>query len=269
MVPLPPNLPLLVGLGGNKAAAVERVLKGCPLPVALAALGRHWKVKVWFNQVHDFQILRRVVTSKVGDATTKSWKSWERSDVHVFNCICLHNGGSVLLYKTTRNARTGYYFPSLDSVVRYEPVIEPEKKDEFSSLAEFASRFDRRFITESEIQKLWAGHSAQHGGKYKPSDFRRIGPEGKKVLNSFLLLFADVDTEGKCYLVRHLAVGDKPQRKSLDSCHLSHHRLGRDIRISHTLGVGYVGYSSEFHGCANGSYGLLANKNEFLHLEND
>jgi hypothetical protein len=242
-------------------------MKGCPLAEALDALGRHWKIKVWFDKEQDISTLRHAVISKVGDDTVKSYTSHRVSNVHIFNQIVLYRG--TLLYKTTRNAHHGYHFPNLESVIKYEPVLQPETKDEFSSLAEFASRFDRRFITESEIQKLWAGYSAQHGGKYKPSDFHRIGPEGKKVLNSFLQLFADVNTEGKCYQVRHLVVGAKEQRRSLDSYHLSHHRLGRDIRISHTMGIGHVSYSSEYHGCGNGRYGLLANKNEFLWLEDD
>jgi hypothetical protein len=265
MVPIPRNLPLLVGqTTGDQAEAVAKVLKGdLPLDQCLDALGGHWKIKVWFNQEHDFQVLSHWV--KNGD--TKHWKRHERSDVHIFSYICLHTVWETLstrrlLYKTTRNAKHGYYFPSLNTVTKYEPVIKTRRKDEFSSYEDFARKFDRRFITESEIQKLWNGTSAQHGGKYVPSDFKRIGPAGRKVLNQFLQLFADVNTEGKCYSLRS-------NNKILESYHHTSCQLGRDIRISHTLGQGKVYYSSEFKGYGNGRYGLLANKNEYLHLEDD
>lgn len=259
---IPENLLLLVGLvSGDQATAVEKVLKGCPLVEALDALGRHWKVKVWFSQEVEIRTISHVINREVKEGyTSKTWKSYNISNVQVFNSILLHHG--TLVYKATRNARHGYYFPSLELVTRYEPVIPVQTKDEFSSLAEFASHFDRRFITESEIQKLWAGTSAQHGGKYKPSDFRRFGPQGKKVMEQFLQLFADVNTEGKCYF-------DHSGRKHLEQYHNTDHHSGRDIKISHTLGQQYVHYASEFMRCGNGSYGLIANKNEFLHLEND
>jgi|WetSurMetagenome_2_1015567.scaffolds.fasta_scaffold244894_2 hypothetical protein len=258
---IPENLTLLVGqVSGDQATAVEKVFKGCSLAEALIELGRHWKLRVWFDREHTFRCLRRSVTSKVGEATVKSFTEHKTANVYTFASIILYQG--MLYYRTTRNSRKGYQFPSLDTVIKYEPVLQPETKDEFNTLAEFASRFDQRFITQSEISRLWAGTSAQHGGKYKPSDFHRIGPQGKKVLNSFLQLFVDVNTEGKCYCVR----GDQ---RSLESYHHSQHQLGRDIRLSHTLGKGYVRYSSEYPGRGNGRYGLLANKNEFLWLEDD
>jgi hypothetical protein len=276
MVPIPRNLPLLVGqTTGDQAEAVAKVLKGdLPLDQCLDALGRYWKIKVWFNREYDFQVLPHWV--KNGD--TKHWKRHERSNVHVFPCVCLSYKAfsswsnlpdqefqpvpGTLLYQTTRNSSYGYYFPSLNTVIKYEPVIKIRRKDEFSSYEDFARKFDRRFITESEIQKLWNGTSAQHGGKYVPSDFKRIGPAGRKVLNQFLQLFADVNTEGKCYSLRS-------NNKVLESYHHTSCQLGRDIRISHTLGQGKVYYSSEFKGYGNGRYGLLANKNEYLHLEDD
>jgi len=79
----------------------------------------------------------------------------------------------------------------------------------------------------------------------------------------FLKLFVDLNTEGKCYFEQSSG------RKTLTQCHQTNHRLGRDITIEHTLGQGKVYYSSEYQGCGNGRYGLLANKNEFLWLEDD
>jgi hypothetical protein len=147
-------------------------------------------------------------------------------------------------------------------ITRYEPVIETPKAEEFRDYDHFAGRFDRRFINESEIQGLWNSKSAQHGGKYKPSDFRRFGSQGKQVMENFLRLFVEVNTEGKCY-------SERSGHMCLEQYHNTNHQGGRDIRITHTLGFGRVGYSSEFMRCGNGSYGLVANKNEFIHLEDD
>jgi hypothetical protein len=259
---IPKNLPLLVGLvSGDKAAAVEKVLKGCPLQEALAALGKFWKIKVWFNQEVEIKTINHVVSKEVKEGSTyRTWKSYNKSNVQVFNSIVFYRGQ--LLYCTTRKSHTGYSFPSLDSVIKYEPVIETSGAEEFSSLAEFASRFDRRFINESEIQSLWNSKSAQHGGRYKPSDFRRFGHRGKQVMERFLQLFVDVNTEGKCY-------SDRSGHKCLEQYYATNYHSGRDIRITHTLGLGRVGYASEFMKCGNGSYGLVANKNEFIHLEDD
>ena len=43
---------------------------------------------------------------------------------------------------------------------------------EFKGIEEFAKRFDKRFITLEQINKLWNSKSAQHGGKYNKKDFR-------------------------------------------------------------------------------------------------
>lgn len=247
---------------GNQAEAVEKVLKGCSVVEGLTYLGRFWKVKVWFNQEVEIRTITRIIKEKQSDGTTiRIRTNYNKSNVHVFNAIRFRPDGSVL-YCLTRNSRRGFYFPRLDTVVKYEPVIENPEVDEFRDYEHFAGRFDRRFITESEIQKLWAGTSAQHGGKYKPSDFRRLGPQGKQVMRQFLGLFVNVNTEGKCYF-------ERSGHKTLEEYHNTSHRIGRDIRITHTLGRGSIYYASEFKGCGNGSYGLIANQNEFLHLEDD
>ena len=120
----------------------------------------------------------------------------------------------------------------------------------------FAARFDRRFISDSMIQDLWNSKSAQHGGKYDLSDFHKIGPKGKRVLDLFLRLFIDINTEGSCYFERTI---EEKKFKTLSQRLGSHHHLGRDITIEHTLGIPRVSYSSEYHNCANGRYGLSAN----------
>jgi hypothetical protein len=265
-LPVPENIPLLTGLKEDQAAAVEKVLKGCNLYEALTGLGRFWKIKVWFNCEHEIKTVNHIIKKEEEGRTTRYYKSYNKGTVHVFNSIMDNNGA--LLYKTTRTGRFGYYFPSLESVVKYEPVIADSVtlSREFKSYEQFARKFDRRFITESEIQNFWNSKSNQHGGRYKPSDFHKIGPRGKYVLENFLRLFVNVETEGKCYLENEY---NGKKYKFLTERYHSNCHLGRDITISHTLGQPIVHYSSEYPGCGNGRYGLLANKNEFLWLEDD
>lgn len=268
MVPIPENLPLLVGqnLPSHQLAVVERILKGqTDLKTNLIDLGKHFKVRVWFDREIDIRIMPRWVNKQeTENGYSKLYKQHVRASVHVFNYICTAAKDSQrLLYGTSKKARQGFDFPSLEFVTRYEPVIPAADADEFKSYEQFAAKFDRRFITETMIQDLWNSKSGQHGGKYKPSDFHRIGPKGKQVLENFLRWFVDVnDTVGQHYY-------QHDKYKCLNQRRDSYHHFGRDISISHTLGIPRVSYSSEYHGCGNGRYGLLANKNEFLWLEDD
>jgi hypothetical protein len=263
MIPLPQNLPLLIGVKGPQAEALEKILKGCSLSETLAALGKFWKIKVWFSQDVEIRVFPRVIKREEEEdgSILRTWRSnYKKSNVHLLNKIALGYDGS-LIYCLTKNARQGFHLPRLDLITQYEPVI---KTDEFRDYDHFASKFDRRFINESEILKLWNSHSAQHGGKYKPSDFHKYGPQGKKVLKDFLRLFMDVNTEGKCYV----ANGTQTGSKTLSQRYNTNHHTGRDISIAHTLGqewVRYISVSFRIHG----SYGLVANMNEFLPLEND
>jgi hypothetical protein len=267
MVPIPDNLALLVGLPSPQADVIERILKGqTDLKTNLLDLSKFWKIKVWFNQPTEIHTIPQWVTSI--DAEGKVWKSRTRSKTDTVHVIArfFQTDWEKLCYLPRRNVRRGFHFPELDTVVKYEPVIE-DNKDKFSSYEKFAAKFDRRFMPESEIQSLWNSRSGQHGGQYKPSDFHRIGPQGKRVLSNFLRLFVDWNTEGKCYIEHKY--DDGKITKTLSERHKTYHRLGRDITIEHTLGIPRVFYSSEYQGCGNGRYGLLANKNEFLWLEDD
>lgn len=264
MVPIPANLPLLIGkVTDAQAAVVERILKGqSDLKTNLMDLGKHFKVRVWFSKEVDIRIQRHWVNQ---GENTRLCRQHVKTDNHVFNYITYAQGQpGRIIYGTSRKCRSGYDFPSLDLVTRYEPVIRTERATaEFKSYEQFAAKFDRRFITDDMIKDLWNSKSAQHGGRYCPSDFHRIGPKGKEVLDLFLRLFKDVnDTVGEHY---HESDGYKYLRHGRNAYHPS----GRDISLSHTLGVPRVSYSSEYSGCGNGRYGMLANKNEFLWLEDD
>jgi hypothetical protein len=151
------------------------------------------------------------------------------------------------------------------SIAYYEPVIDKSHKNEgFKSLEAFARKFDPRFITPKAIEELYNGTSSQTGLKYTPADFHQLGPQGKRVLESFLRGFISLDVEGLRY-----REGYTKGTKHFDAWHKTNRHPGRDISISHTLGQPYIHYASEFCGCGNGRYGLLANESTFLHLEDD
>jgi hypothetical protein len=158
-----------------------------------------------------------------------------------------------------RGSHTGYLLPFLRWVTHVTCRAD-ERKDEFSGYEQFAKRFDRRFITETEIERLWNRPSAQHGGRYRPSDFKPIRGKGQRVMRRFLEQFCGLDGSGSGYNSDgYLTVWDNS----------SHERLGRDIKVSHLKGHPYVWWSSEYPRCGNGQYYLVAAENQVLHLEND
>lgn len=266
MIPIPDNMPLLIGACKNQeeTAVIEHILKGDKdLRQNLIDLGKFWKVRVWFKEPIHIQIKRTTKVTRLPDGI----RQWTHRDSkitndHVFSRITTGSTSNELIYGTSRQARTGYFFPSLDLVTRYEPVIPSLAKDEFKSFEQFAAKFDLFFITQSEISRLWNGKSSQHGGRYKPSDFHRIGPQGKKVLERFLTRFKGINNPD-----RSLYIDSHGLR--LSERYDSYHNFGRDICIEHAAANEFVFYSSEFHRCGNGRYGLLANKKEFLWLEDD
>ena len=173
-----------------------------------------------------------------------------------------------LAYSTRhKNVRSGYICPWVQNIKSYEPVIGklPENKV-FASYESFAKKFDTRFISEDLIKKLYTEKSAQTGERYTPHDFKPIGPRGKTVVQEFLRKFKSITEETPYYLDR--SIGDH-KFKEVNAHHKSYSHTGRDIDISHTLGQDKVYYMSQFPGCGNGQYGLLATENTWLHLEND
>jgi hypothetical protein len=272
MVSIPENLPLLIGtVPDYQAAVVERILKGqIDLRTNLIDLGKFWKVKIWFDQKMDICVLPHWHIN--ADNNSKTYITRVHTNEHIFNCITTAQGTGMLLYGTSRKARRGYYFPDLSTVTKYEPVIDsPQIRNRtrtFEDYEQFKAKFDPFFITETEILRLWNGTSSQHGGKYMPADFHKIGPRGKHVLERFLKSFKGITstdyagyrvTENKGVMTQAYLV------ESYNSCH----HLGRDIKIEHRAGNDFVWYSSEYSGCGNGRYGLIANRNEFLWLEDD
>ena len=268
-IPIPTNLPLLINDPRPLAvSAVTDILHNSDameLRDILASLGTFWPVRVWFSQPVTISVIPRWIRT---NETSKYRKSSETTNVHTFRGFFKH-GLNDLCYKYRQKGRTGQYFEFFDKVIKYEPLIERAKKTEFKSFEEFKAKFDPLFITDKCIIDLWNDTSSQHGGKYIPSDFRQIGPVGKQVMKRFLFFFkgilAPVDDKTPGYMKS--PHGDY---YTLSQKHNSYgSNLGRDITIEHSSLGDKVFYSSEFPGCLNGRYGLVATKNTFLHLEDD
>lgn len=274
MILIPKNLPLLINQHPNREAneALEKVLKGTITDTALimAELGRYWKIRVWFDQPVKIHQQPRWHNNGDGSKTLVNSKT---TDCHTFSYFW-YKGVYGLCYRTTGGRRTfhGYPFEWMAHVTRYEPLPYSEPKDEFDSFEQFKARFDPFFITEEEIQKLWNEKSAQTGQHYHRSDFRSMGPVGKEVMERFLRFFKGIGTGSSDAPGYVSYVSYEGRYGILTAYHDSrgHGVAGRDITITHqTNRQRYCHYSSEYPGCGNGRYGLVANKTTFLHLEDD
>lgn len=262
------NLPLFMGISEKSDETIETLLKGnLSLEESLVRLSRDFKIRVQFSEPVTIQIKRHWVVIEKTDEFTRKKRIYDKTaNTHVFSQFVVIGGR--LHYTTTRNARYAYPCPWLDKIVSYEPVDDIKRAD-FKDFEQFKKKFDPLFITDTEIQKLWNQKSSQHGGRYKPSDFHRLGLRGHEVLKRFLIDFNGVPNPEGGSGYRESGIKDETPRYYLTKYHDSWHHSGRDIKISHLAGNDFVWYSSEYHGCGNGRYGLLANKNEFLWLEDD
>lgn len=163
-----------------------------------------------------------------------------------------------LMIATRTNAAYIYSMPSLNKIVKVD--VEAAAADEFSSFEQFAARFDPRFVTQDFLKVLWSETSPQHGARYRPSDFKPIGPKGRKAVQRFLAQFQSVDdvsperAERGEIRIREVARSEK---------------RGRDITISHPAGAPKVFFSSEYPGCGNGAYFFLATEKTVMHYVND
>jgi hypothetical protein len=248
---LPSNIAqLILEEDPDKASAVRRALSN-PHDTEgnLSVLGSLWPIKVTFKDP---------VCIYVSSMRTKT------TTQHTFNFMCTSKLSNVVYYYTRKNSRRGYRLNEIPLIVRYE-VVNPT--DEFSSYEAFAHKFDLRFISEAEVAKLWSGTSPQHGGKFKPSDFRYFGPKGLKVVNRFIKDFAGINAPepgNHWYRIGFMEKGYElhVSDKSLTSS-------GRDIRISHQIGKSMVFYSSLLHGTGNGLCGILATEKTYLFIEYD
>lgn len=191
---------------------------------------------------------------------------------HTFFAMFKASRSGDLCYATHRGPMgtlSGYHFRpgDLSKLVAYELVKDGAggRAGEFKSLGQFRRRFDPRFATEDEIRRLFSQKSGQHGGRYRPNDFRRLHEKGLRAVERFMWHFRGVDatepSEGYTQ--------DKDGQHYLNVHENTWHPAGRDISVSHKLGLPYVWYSSEYCGCGNGRYGLLVTPKTFLWLEDD
>jgi hypothetical protein len=278
-VPIPKNLPLLLNSKNPAALAViDKILRENQTDVEqnLAALGQFWKIRVWFDQPVKINLQPRWHDNGNGSKTLISAKTTDNYVFSYFWTDVTHG----LIYRTGKSGRASRGFPFdqwLHRVIKYEPVLEPDKEtsDEFKTFDEFKRRFDPQFISEAKIQELWNNPSSQTGQRYRRSDFRRIGREGQQVMGRFLHFFKGIGTGDNApgYFKSRFTNQDGSEYYSFEEHYTSNGRqsshFGRDIKISHQTNQQIVHYSSEYPGCGNGRYGLVVNKTTFLHLEDD
>ena len=266
----PENIPLVIGSATEWQKKALRTCIDDPtnLHTCLPALGNHWPVKIGFKEPVIIERIKRWVTIKETDGyrSRKCVHTAEGTE-HVFKGFFAK--GDRIFYTMKSNSRTGYLLPPLSLIEGYEILVDNKNTKEFKSLEEFKRKFDPRFISEELISTLYKEKSAQTGARYNKSDFKSISKVGKEVLNRFLSQFTDINCTDKTHY--QSSTFDDKTYYSLSKKHYSNGTggCGRDINISHTFGIDRVHYSSEYPGCGNGTYGILANKHQYLWLEND
>lgn len=243
------NLPTLMGIDPIKDAAIADAFTDTLTPYEnLARLSRYFLIKAFFTEP--------VFMIGKGDVTEYVFHSFF---ISTRNRFC---------YADRKNARRGWLFNHFDKIKRIEFTLK-ESSLEFKSYEHFKKKFDLRFITEDAIKDLWNSKSAQHGGKYKKSDFKGIGKVGKGLMRRFLQNFESIDKPKKEYPYHKSNCWEDQEVWVYSERYHTHHHSGRDISISHQSNAPYIFYSSEFQGCGNGTYGILANEKTYLWLEND
>lgn len=276
-VPAPKNLMTALPIATPKQAeTIQRILRGnmC-LAETLVDLAKHWKIHVWFSEPVEIYITPRWLPWKTepdGRRSRSRTSGLITVSDHTFARFA--RGPSSIVYANSEQATHGYPCEwMLDKIVKYEPVLDTDKsyeakakRDQFASIDEFRKQFDMQFVTEAEIQKLWSKPSSQTGKPYRRSDFHKIGPRGREVMQRFLKRFKGVTTTDPTGYRQEY---DKSKNLYITDYYDSYRHTGRDIKISHMLGNDYVWYSSEYHGCGNGRYGIVANAHTFLWLEDD
>lgn len=245
---IPNNLPTLMGISDSMDQAIEAALKESSLENQLVAASRAARIRVHLAQPMTLRTYarRRPSPPRTTHTISRLFKSG--------NTVCV----------TRINGRYGYPIPTtfLESIKSWEAIPRGDSRL-FSSYKQFKRRFDTRFITEDEIKRLYNSKSSQHGGHYRPSDFKKLGRQGRAVMERFLKKFKDVHTVTPFHTKRD--EGYSILRESYNSWH----HAGRDITISHQSNLEWIYYASEFHGCGNGRYGLIANETTYLWLEDD
>lgn len=167
-------------------------------------------------------------------------------------------------------------------VSRIEPIIEhietveldKKKTKDFINYNDFLNQFDTSLFDVKEIEKLWqenVEYKEKNGYfRYHRTDFKVMGKQGLKIWKRFREQWKGLSPIAQEVSgVYTKGYGDTKVFSVYYRCYGMSRGKGRDITISHTLGCPYIHYSSEYAGCGNGSYGLVARNNVWLHIEDD
>jgi hypothetical protein len=250
---LPNTIPLLLGCGYDETVSLMLSNPDDHMQ-NIVRLSKICKVKIKFTQPVTIYPNRRRAIKDVTE--------------YVFSDFFI--SGDRICYRFKKDGRHGQYL-QMQYVESYEPVRTTV--NEFRDYEQFKKKFDLFFITEELIKDLWESTSAQHGGKYMPSDFKPVSKAGHEALRMFLRTFKGVNsTDTTGYMERTSVVQGEPTYhilygryygRSLD-CHFS-----RDVDVSHQIGLNRVFYSSTRTGGGKERNGILANRSTYLWLEDD
>jgi hypothetical protein len=246
---VPDTLPMMLNQGNDETISLILSEPDNHLQ-NMIRLSKICKVKVKFTRPFTVYANRRHVIKDVTEYT--------------FNGF--FQQGNDLCYLFKSGGRHGQYLP-LSIVSSYEPVLSTTNV--FNSLEQFKKKFDTFFITEELIEQLYNEKSSQTGARYTPSDFKPISAAGKEALRLFLRDFKGVNNTNQSDYPMSKGVSGEAYY-SINGCYYG--RGGgksRDIRVGHQFGFNRVFYSSEYHGCGNGRYGIVVNKSTYLWLEDD
>jgi hypothetical protein len=253
-VPIPSNLGLLLPFLDTEAKKqdVRPLFEGeTDVLKNILTLSKHWRLRIKFDTPVRVQLNRR--------------RSQEVTE-HVFHGFFWSKTHNRLCYANRRPHRIGYTFHWLHNVVSYEPVLDTKTKDKFTGYDQFQAKFDRRYITDAEIQTLWNMGSTHHSGQYRPSDFKPFTKIGKDLMKRFDAEYTGIgqppSTPDSGYEAK--AGGSKYY---LSKRYYSWDDSRGDSTISYETTMEYVLYSL-CHGKnqKRGKYGLIATKNTYLQL---
>lgn len=243
------RLPTLIGLSDELDTLIESILREPNNLKYIGNLSYHMKIRVWFKNPARIRI---------------NFRKYKIVSVYDFPRISFEKGNT--LYYAIQGKR--YYYPLYETITKIEPLTN--KTVYFTSYDEFKKKFDTKFITEKMIKTLWNEKSSQHGHKYCKKDFRKLNIRGREVMSRFLERFEGIPTTPPEVRPNdHYKKSPHGNYWVLEDHYDSYQHPGRDIKISHQTNCSHVHYSTEYYKCLNGRYGLVANKHEFLHLEDD
>lgn len=171
---------------------------------------------------------------------------------HHFGTFFLSSHNNIC-YGHRMHAYTGYPLPK-DFLSNIQEMSLDINSVDFKDFQEFINRFHPDFITRKELKNLW---NDPHG-VYNKRNFRALNDKALNVLKDFKKKFKGLNNtdhyKGDFLTCRSWRTYD-PRSKN--------------VTISHSKKAEFINISLERAGTCNGSYGLIANNREYLHLEDD